>query len=37
MMMEDRGDEMAVVGIDSDMVVSSVENYSLREHSVRDG
>jgi hypothetical protein len=28
-MMEDRGDEVAVVGTDSDMVASLVENYGL--------
>jgi hypothetical protein len=31
---EDRGDEMAVAGVDSDMATSSVENYSSMQRSV---
>jgi hypothetical protein len=35
--MEDGGDKMAVIGMDSDIVASLVESYSSTQYSVIDG
>jgi hypothetical protein len=35
-MTEDRGDNLVVMGIGSDMVVSLVENYCLMQYSIID-